>query len=419
MTEADGYRTVAVIGGGPAGLMAAEILSRNDIKTHLFDAMPSVGRKFLMAGKGGLNLTHSEPFERFLSRYNKHRNVLKPLLEQFGPDELRAWTKTLGIDTFIGSSGRVFPTNMKAAPLLRAWLQRLRNDDVQFHMRHRWLGWDFNRLIKLEFATPDGERNVQCQAVILAVGGASWPSLGATGLWAPLIQEKKIVIAPFQPSNCGFHVLWSQHFRKRFAGMPVKNVTLTVLANNRKFSQTGEFIVSEEGVEGSLVYAASAMLREMILAEGKAVAYLDLCPQLSFESLFARLLKARGKVSLANHLRRQIGIHGVKAGLLHELNLAEDIHCSERLAQAIKALKLELIATQPLTQAISSAGGIAFSELDDKLMIKSLPGVFCAGEMLDWEAPTGGYLLTACFATGRQAGLGVLDWLNSKNCAKP
>ncbi len=403
-------RTVAVIGGGPAGLMAAEQLVQGDICVNLYDAMPSVGRKILIAGKGGLNLTHSEPYQQFLSRYGTRRAQLQPMLDQFGPDALRDWVHTLGIDTFVGSSGRVFPADMKAAPLLRAWLHRLRTAGVNFHMRHRWLGWDKNG--DLRFETTQEEKSVKADAVILALGGGSWPQLGSTGTWVPLLAKQGVPIVPLQPSNCGFDVGWTAHFRDKFGGRPLKNVILTFTdRTNKTFQQQGEFIITETGVEGSLIYAASAKLRDEIAAIGNAIIHLDLTPNKSLSSLINKLSRPRGSKSISSHMKSRIGIAGVKAGLLHEFIPSTDFQHPAKLAAAIKSLPIPLIAPRPLIEAISSAGGVSFDAVDAQLMIRAIPGLFCAGEMLDWEAPTGGYLLTACFASGRQAGAGVLAWL--------
>jgi len=403
-------RSAVVIGGGPAGLMAAEVLTQGGARVDLFDAMPSVGRKFLMAGRGGLNLTHSEPSELFLSRYGARRAQIKPLLEAFGPAALRSWVRELGVDTFVGSSGRVFPTGMKAAPLLRAWLRRLREGDVNFHMRHRWCGWDESGALR--FATPQGGRSVHADTLVLALGGGSWARLGSTGAWVPLLAQRGVPIAALRPSNCGFDVGWSEHFRTRFAGHPVKTVTVTFTdSNGIAYRQQGEFVVTATGVEGGLIYALSARLRDGIAATGSAVIHLDLAPGKELQRLIEELSRPRGSRSLANHLRNRLGIEGVKAGLLRELVPAPDFTHPARLAAAIKTLPLRLIAARPLDEAISSAGGVTFEALDGRLMIRALPGVFCAGEMLDWEAPTGGYLLTACFASGRAAGLGALAWL--------
>jgi len=403
---------VAIVGGGPAGLMAAEVLSAAGIAVDLFDAMPSVGRKFLMAGKGGLNLTHSEAAERFLGRYGARSGEVAPWLGAFGPQALRDWAAGLGIDTFVGSSGRVFPKDMKAAPLLRAWLHRLRAAGVRFHMRHRWLGWDEEGALR--FSTPDGERALAADAVVLALGGGSWAKLGSDGAWVPLLAARGVAVAPLRPANCGFDVAWSEHFRTRFAGQPVKSVVAAFVdVDGMKHSRPGEFVVSATGVEGSLIYALSAPLRDAIAAAGSATLLLDLAPGKSVERLVGEIAHPRGARSMGSHLQSRAGIDGVKAGLLRECAAREDYDDPRRLAAVIKALPLRLTATRPLDEAISSAGGVRFEALDAHLMIRELPGVFCAGEMLDWEAPTGGYLLTACFAAGRVAGGGARDWLTA------
>lgn len=393
--------------------MAAEMLIQGGVAVNLYDAMPSVGRKILIAGKGGLNLTHSEGIDQFLSRYGTRRAQLEPMLDQFGPDAVRNWVHSLGIDTFIGSSGRIFPTDMKAAPLLRAWLHRLRTTGVHFHMRHRWLGWDNNG--GLRFDTPQGEKSVTADAVVLALGGGSWPKLGSTGTWVSLLAERDVPIAPLRPSNCGFNVGWTEHFRGKFGGRPLKNVILTFTnTNGDPFQQQGEFIITETGVEGSLIYAASALLRDEIAAIGNAIIHLDLTPNKSLSSLINKLSRPRGSKSISSHLKSRIGITGVKAGLLHEFIPAAEFQQPAKLAAAIKSLPIPLIAPRPLAEAISSAGGVSFDAVDAQLMIRTIPGLFCAGEMLDWEAPTGGYLLTACFASGRTAAQGVLAWLKTR-----
>jgi hypothetical protein len=400
---------VAIIGGGPAGLMAAEVLALAGVRVELYDAMPSVGRKFLLAGVGGMNITHSETKPAFLSRYGQRREEIAQLLAEFDADALRAWIHGLGIETFVGTSGRVFPTDMKAAPLLRAWLKRLREHGVQLHTRHRWLGWTAEG--ELRIASPAGEQAVTADATLLALGGGSWARLGSDGAWVPLLQARGVAIAPLQPSNCGFEVTgWSALLRDKFAGAPLKNVSLRL---DDEAPRQGEFVLTSSGVEGSLVYALSAPIRERIAQQGSATVYLDLLPQSSQTKLHIALSKARGSHSMAKHLHRQVGIDGVKAALLRELSTPEQINDPAQLAAALKALPLTLIKTRPLDEAISSAGGVPFEALDTRLMFKQLPGLFCAGEMLDWEAPTGGYLLTACFASGREAGLGILAWLGA------
>ncbi|HEY5269713.1 MAG TPA: TIGR03862 family flavoprotein [Anaerolineales bacterium] len=404
--------SVAVIGGGPAGLMAAEVLIQGGVRVDLYDSMPSVGRKFLVAGKGGLNLTHAESREKFISRYGKRRAQLEPLLDKFGPEELRSWVHELGIATFVGTSGRVFPVGMKTAPILRAWLLRLRKGGVTFHMRHKWCGWSNDD--SLRFETPDGETSVSPNAVVLALGGGSRARLGSTGAWVPLLIERGVAVAALKPSNCGFDVNWSEHFRTRFEGFPLKSVIASFTnSKGNAFHKQGEFIVTATGVEGSLIYAISAQLRDEIEANGCAVIKLDLAPGWSLPRLRDRLSQPRGSRTLSGHLERSVHIKGVKAGLLREFVPKQDFADPERLASAIKELPIPLIAPRPLDEAISSAGGVLFEELDERMMIRSIPGVFCAGEMLDWEAPTGGYLLTACFSSGWAAGFGALVWLDS------
>lgn len=398
-------KTVAIIGGGPAGLMAAEVIGAHGVKADVYDSMPSVGRKFLMAGKSGLNITHSEPFEQFVSRYGKRRANIEPLLKMFGPDNIRAWAHELGTETFVGTSGRVFPAGMKASPLLRAWLKRLSASRVTFHLRHKWTGFLPDK--SLHFETPEGEASIQADAVVLALGGGSWQRLGSDGAWIPWLKQVGVEVEPFRPSNCGFDVAWSPHFRERFDGYPIKSAILTF----GTFRQQGEFIITKEGVEGSLIYAASAMLRDEIEMGGKAVIELDMAPDRPVEWLVEKLSKPRGSRTMASHLERTVGIKGVKAGLLREFVSKEDFTNAGRLAHAIKHLRIPLISPRPLDEAISSAGGVKFESLDEHLMLRALPGVFCAGEMLDWEAPTGGYLITACMASGYAAGNSVLRWL--------
>ncbi len=399
--------TIAVIGAGPAGLMAAEVLSQAGQPVQVFDAMPSAGRKFLLAGKGGLNLTHSEPFELFVSRYGARRPQIEPLLQAFDADALRAWAQALGVATFVGTSGRVFPVDMKAAPLLRAWLHRLRAAGVQLHMRHRFLGWDEDGALHLD--TPQGERQVQADAVVLALGGASWPRLGSDGAWVPLLARRGVAMAPLAPANCGFDVRngWSAYFASRFAGQPFKSVAIRFC----EFARQGEFVATATGVEGSLIYAACALLRDEIRDRGSATFELDLLPAKTAAQVQAEAAHPRGSRSLASHLKGRLGLDGIKLALLHELLPRQDLQDPARLAAAIKALPVTLTAPRPIDEAISTAGGVLFESLDDKLMLRDAPGVFCAGEMIDWEAPTGGYLLAACMATGRAAARGVLDFL--------
>lgn len=409
---------VAVIGAGPAGLMAAQHLAQAGVQVDVYDAMPSAGRKFLMAGKSGLNLTHAEAAGHFRARFGKRMAQLAPMIDAFDPDAQRAWVHSLGIDTFVGSSGRVFPTEMKAAPLLRAWLHGLRAAGVRLHMRHRWTGWadesDNSMPPALRFATRDGETVVRADAVILALGGASWARLGSDGAWVPWLGQRGIDVAPLRPANCGFDIDWTQHFRERHAGTPVKTVAIAVdgIDGNRHARQ-GEFVITEGGIEGSLVYALSAPVRDRLEATGDAVIYLDLLPDLETARVAAEVSRPRGARSLSSHLQSRLGISGVKAGLLHECLSKAAMSDPQELARALKALPLRLARTRPIDEVISSAGGVTFEALDDKLMVTKMPGVFCAGEMLDWEAPTGGYLLTACFATGRTAGLGAATWLGS------
>ncbi len=398
--------------------MAAEVLSAAGMHVEVFDAMPSVARKFLLAGRGGLNLTHAEAPDRFLSRYGSRRTEISRWLAEFGPQQLRDWTRELGIDTFVGSSGRVFPQEMKAAPLLRAWLHRLRGAGVMFHARHRWLGWDADGALR--FVAPAGDLKVGADATVLALGGGSWARLGSDGAWLPLLAARGVKVQALRPANCGFNAAWSEYLRQRFAGTPVKNVGASFVARDGSVKkQEGEFLVTQHGVEGNLIYALSAPLRDCIEATGSAMLYLDLAPGRKLQRLTDDLSRPRGRDSLSNHLRRRAGIDGVKAALLHECSAAPDLATPARLAAIIKSLPLPLISPRPLDEAISSAGGVEFAALDDNLMLHALPGTFCAGEMLDWEAPTGGYLLTACFASGRAAARGVLRWLGQAQPVAP
>jgi hypothetical protein len=421
---------VAVIGGGPAGLMAAEVLAQAGVRVDLYDAMPSVGRKFLMAGKGGMNITHAEPFDVFLTRYGTRRDGIEPLLRAFPPEALREWIHSLGIATFVGTSSRVFPADMKAAPLLRAWLHRLREHGVHFHARHRWCGWDEQGALRFEIVQSSGagplsrERErvgeragvkiVNADAVVLALGGGSWPQLGSDGAWVSLLAHRGIAIAPLRPSNCGFDVQWSAHFRERFVGEPLKSVA----ASFGDVRKQGECVITEHGIEGGLIYALSAALRDEIERNGHATLHLDLLPDWPLQRVQTEVSHPRGARSLSSHLQSRLGLKGVKANLLREALSTEQMHDTALLARTIKALPLRLVAARPLSEAISSAGGVTFEAVDEHLMLRKMPGVFVAGEMLDWEAPTGGYLLSACFASGQAAGKGVLDWLQQPRPAQ-
>jgi predicted flavoprotein YhiN len=435
---------VAIVGGGPAGLMAAEVLAQAGVAVHLFDAMPSVGRKFLLAGKGGLNLTHSEPHDAFASRFAARQPQVEPLITAFGGPQVRAWAQGLGVDTFVGTSGRVFPADMKAAPLLRAWLQRLRSQGVQFHMRHRWLGWS-EEGGALRFATPGGEVGVSARATVLALGGGSWSRLGSDGAWAPLLAARGVAVAPLRPANCGFDVVrsdapvgetrreffrellgrtpapavgWTPHFTERFGGQPFKTVAIGFTDSaGQAFHRRGEFVATATGVEGSLVYAVSHLLRDEIAAHGHATFHLDLLPDHTPERVLVEVRHPRGSRSLSSHLKSRLGLDGIKAGILYEHLGKDGMADPVALAHAIKALPITVVAARPLDEAISTAGGVAFEALDAQLMATAVPGVFCAGEMLDWEAPTGGYLLTASMASGKAAGAGVLRWLERAGAA--
>ncbi len=398
----------AVIGGGPAGLMAAEVLAGQGVQVELFDSMPSVGRKFLLAGKGGLNLTHAEPLDRFLTRYGAQQTDLQGGIEAFGPQALRDWAQSLGVDSFVGSSQRVFPADMKAAPLLRTWLHRLRGQGVRFHMRQRWQGFDDSGALR--FAGPDGEHLVRPQATVLALGGASWSRLGSDGAWWPWLQARGVALAPLRASNCGFDVGWSAHLQTQFAGAPLKGVVLRFAG----FEQQGEMVLTANGVEGSLVYAASSYLREAVAANGSATFTLDLLPARDADWVLRELSHARGSRSLGSHIKSRLKLDGAKATLLWEGATATDRQDLHALAARIKALPVTVRAARPVDEAISTAGGVRFDAMDPQLMLRALPGVFCAGEMLDWEAPTGGYLLTACFSTGRTAALGAAAWLRAQ-----
>jgi uncharacterized flavoprotein (TIGR03862 family) len=416
--DAPSAARVAVIGGGPAGLMAAEVLADGGAQVDLFDGMPSVGRKFLLAGRGGLNLTHSEATTKLVARYAERSADLRPAIEAFDGTAIRAWAAGLGIQTFVGTSGRVFPSDMKAAPLLRAWLHRLRAAGVRVHTRHRWTGWSEDGALR--FTTPGGEITHSADATLLALGGASWVRLGSDGAWVPWLQQRGVDVARLVPANCGFDVAptasgrggWSDHLRQRFAGQPLKTVAARLPEDT--WTQPGEFVVTDTGIEGSLVYAFSARLRDRIASQGHAELVVDLLPQHSADQVLAETRRPRGPRSLSTHLKSRLGIAGLKMALLHELLAPGELADAAQLAQALKALPIPLVRTRPLDEAISTAGGVRFEALDPHGMLRALPGVFCAGEMLDWEAPTGGYLLTACLATGRAAAQGALQWLATR-----
>src|SRR5689334_6073281 len=402
-------KNVAVIGAGPAGLMAAEVLARGGASVTVYDAMPSAGRKLLMAGRGGLNLTHSESLAQFLSRYREATPRLAAAIEAFPPEALRAWSEVLGQPTFVGSSGRVFPEAFKASPLLRAWLRRLDAEGVGFAFRYRWSGWDAQG--RLLFGTTEGSRAVEAAATVLALGGASWPRLGSDGGWTDVLAAKGVAISPLRPANSGFTVAWSDIFRDRFEGQPLKGIVLSI----GKHSARGEAIVTRSGIEGGVVYALSAELREAVLRDGQATPTIALRPDVGADELTAKLSAPKGKQSLSNFLRKAANLSPVAIGLLQEAAKTSGAPLAAmqpaELARVINAVPIKVTGVAPIARAISSAGGISFDELDSDYMIRKLPGVFAAGEMLDWEAPTGGYLLQASFATGVAAGKGALKWL--------
>ena len=409
-------RRVAVVGGGPAGLIAAERLRASGLAVDLYEGKGSVGRKFLIAGKGGLNLTHSDPPERFASRYRERETEVARWLARFDADALRAWARGLGVETYVGTSGRVFPLDRKAAPLLRGWVRRLREQGVAFHVQHRWLGWAEDGALR--FVTPEGERQIAADAVVLALGGASWPELGSDGGWVPTLVADGVEVAPLRPANCGFDLGWSAHFAQRHAGAPLKPVVVHWCdAQGQAHALQGECVVTQTGLEGSVIYAVSATLRELIERDGHADIALDLAPGRGEAALEQALARPRGGRSLSEHLRRSTGLQGAKAGLLREVLDAEAMQDAGRLAAAIKRLPLRLLRPRPVAEAISSAGGVRLEALDERLMLRALSGVFAAGEMLDWEAPTGGYLLTACFASGLVAAEGLIDWLGGAEAA--
>ena len=398
-------RRIAIVGGGPAGLMAAEVLSARGHAVTVLEAMPTVGRKFLLAGKSGLNLTHAEPYQRFATRFGAANGRLRAALDAFTPEDLRGWAEGLGTQTFVGSSGRVFPTVMKASPLLRAWRARLEAQGVEIRTRHRWTGFSPEGLT---VETPEGDRTFGFDAALLALGGASWPRLGSDAAWTDLLEG--VGMAPFRPANCGFDTGWSEVFAERFAGAPVKGV----MARSAAGEVPGEFVITRTGIEGSLIYAHAAALRDALETEGTATLFVDLAPGRSAGRLAADLTRTGAKASFSNRLRKGAGLDPVKAGLVRECLPQATSLPADALAAALKALPLTVIRPRPIAEAISSAGGIRLDALDEHYMLKALPGVFTAGEMLDWEAPTGGYLLTACFATGRAAARGIESWLSQE-----
>lgn len=403
-------KQVAIIGGGPAGLMAAELLAKSGVTVDIYDAMPTLGRKFLRAGLGGLNITHSENFKAFCSRYGDKSEHLQPIISRLKPNALREWVHELGIETFVGTSGRVFPKEMKAAPLLRAWIHRLRSSGVRIHLGHRWLGFSDNGALRIE--NREKEFLIKPDAVILALGGASWPQLGSTGIWAEWLQERGVEMAPWEPANCGFEVEWSEHLKEKFDGVPLKAVAVTFKGLDGVVrTKRGELLIKKWGIEGGLIYSFSRRIREYLNQHGRATFYIDLVPDRDAARVVKELSRPRGSHSLSRHLQDVIGDDALKRALLFEFAGRKQENVSV-LAKLIKALPVVVTAPRPIEEAISSAGGVNFKSLEPSLMLKALPGVFVAGEMIDWEAPTGGYLLTACFATGRWAAKGVIGWLS-------
>jgi len=404
----ENLKKIAIIGAGPAGLMAAQVLSEAGYAPRVFDAKPSAGRKFLQAGRGGLNLTHSEEFTLFSSRYFEAQTLLAPALENFTSTDIRSWAKELGFETFVGSSGKVYPLDKKAAPLLRAWLHKLKAKNTQFKMKHKWLGWSEDTW---QFQTPEGIKEYKFDGVVLALGGASWPRLGSTGSWTSILKDKGLKITPLKAANMGFDVTYSSIFIEKFAGTALKNVELSFRdINGKHHKQLGEILISEYGVEGNLIYKHSKYLRELLEEKSPLSVYLDLFPHREEEKLKQLLSAPRGKHTLSVFWKR-LGLSGVRASLLREVLNKEDLTNAQLVAQTLKHFPLSLESCRPLQEAISTAGGLAFSNLDDGLMLKSYPGVFCVGEMLDWEAPTGGYLLTGVMGQGNQAAQALLKMI--------
>lgn len=403
-------KQVAVIGAGPAGLMAAEVLVSQGFLVSVYDAMPSAGRKFLQAGRGGLNISHSLAIDEFLLQYGEASNWLTPMIRAFDASAIQAWMKGLGIDSFIGSSGRIFPIDKKAAPLLRAWLHRLKQAGVSFHMKHRFIGWQGASLL---FNHADTQELVSADAVVMALGGASWPQLGSKGEWLAPFAQQGIEVAPFRPANCSFNVAWSQHLVQHYAGAPIKPVILHYQDSaGQSYQHQGELILSASGLEGGLIYRFSAVLRDAIQSFGSQTIYLDMLPSLNEQQALNKLNQSSARLSLSNKLKTSLNLSAVKIGLVQEWVKQHNVTPNYvSLVQLLKHYPVSLIAVGEIAQAISSAGGVKQSALDERLMLTTKPGVFCVGEMLDWEAPTGGYLLTASLATARWAAQGVAEWL--------
>jgi uncharacterized flavoprotein (TIGR03862 family) len=405
--------TAAIVGGGPAGLIAAETLARANIAVTIYERMPSLGRKFLMAGRGGLNLTHSEDLARFASRYGAAEPHLRHAIDAFPPERLRAWSADLGQPTFIGTSGRVFPQAMKASPLLRAWLRRLESMGVRVALRHCWTGWADDGALMLD--TPDGIVRATADVTVLALGGASWPRLGSDGGWSGILAHEGIAIAPLRPSNCGFRVAWSEHMRGHVEGRPLKPVALSFGGQRVR----GEAVITRDGLEGGAIYALSPQLREAIDSSGGAELIVDLLPEMDIETATRKLSAPRGKQSLSNVLRKTLSLSPAAIALAQEVTSGKLAALApDAMAAFLKAVPVALTGVAPIARAISTAGGVPFDAIDESFMLKRKPGMFIAGEMLDWEAPTGGYLLQACFATGVAAGEGALRYLASSKAAK-